>query len=80
MAVKFNRKKYKEFHQIEKTSKQEITVSKSIFCCIEKNVHEVDKFIEKWVNIVDSVEIRKKIQLIFMMIYFQKKIKTKNEC
>ena len=29
------------------------------FIALEKNVHEVDDFIEKWIDVVDSVEVQK---------------------
>ena len=35
------------------------------FVALETNAHEVDDFIEKWVDIVDSVEIQKENSIDF---------------
>ena len=35
------------------------------FVALRENVHEVDQFIEKWIDVVDSVEIQKENSIDF---------------
>ena len=47
------------------------------FVAMKKNVHEVDKFIEKWIDIVDTVEIQKENSIEFYDQLFKKKFDNK---
>ena len=58
--------------------------SKSFFYRLRKNVHEVNDFIEKWIDIVDSVEIQKEssIELYDQLLkkYDKNKLLKKYNC
>ena len=48
------------------------------FVALETNQHEIDNFIKKWENIVDSVEIQKESSIDFYKD-FEKSVDNKNE-
>ena len=41
--------------------KKSLPLVRTSFIALEKNKHEIEMFIEKWINVVDSVEIQKKV-------------------
>ena len=47
------------------------------FVALQKNVHEVDAFIEKWIDIVDSVEIQRENSIDFYDDLLRKKFDNK---
>ena len=48
-------------HLRDNVYKKSLPLVRTSFVALEKNKHEIDLFIEKWKNIVDSVEIQKKV-------------------
>jgi len=63
-ALKENRLKkieenVKNFVKLRNSMGLKIPLVRVSFIALEKNVHEVNDFIEKWIDIVDSVEIQK---------------------
>ena len=66
-------KNIKNFIKLRKLQNKKLPLVRVSFVALEKNVHEVDKFIEKWVNIVDSVEIQKENSIDFYEDLFSKK-------
>ncbi len=49
----------KNFVKMRNSMGLKVPLVRVSFVALEKNVHEVDDFIEKWINVVDSVEIQK---------------------
>lgn len=48
-------------HLRDKVYKKSLPLVRTSFVALDKNKHEIDTFINKWQNIVDSVEIQKKV-------------------
>lgn len=55
----------KNFIKLRNSKNKKIPLVRVSFVAVEKNIHEVDEFIEKWVDIVDSVEIQKENSIEF---------------
>ena len=55
-------KNVKEFVKLRNSLGKKLPLVRVSFVALETNVHESNEFIDKWINIVDSVEIQKKIQ------------------
>lgn len=70
-------KNIKNFIKLRNLQNKKLPLVRVSFVALEKNVHEVDEFIEKWVNIVDSVEIQKENSIDFYDDLFSKKNKNK---
>ena len=49
----------KEFVKLRNESGKQLPLTRVSFVALEDNSHEIDAFINKWINIVDSVEIQK---------------------
>ncbi len=49
----------KNFVKMRNSMGLKIPLVRVSFIALEKNVHEVDDFIEKWIDVVDSVEVQK---------------------
>ena len=63
----------KNFIKLRNLQNKKLPLVRVSFVALEKNVHEVDEFIKKWVNIVDSVEIQKENSIDFYDDLFSKK-------
>lgn len=55
----------KNFIKLRNSYKKKIPLVRVSFVALKSNYHEVDEFIEKWINIVDSVEIQKENSINF---------------
>ena len=66
-------KNIKNFIKLRNLQNKKLPLVRVSFVALETNVHEVDEFIEKWVNIVDSVEIQKENSIDFYDDLFSKK-------
>lgn len=58
-------KNVKNFIRLRNLQNKKIPLVRVSFVAVDKNIHEVDEFIEKWVDIVDSVEIQKENSIEF---------------
>ena len=66
-------KNIKNFINLRNKYKKKLPLVRVSFVALETNVHEVNTFIDKWVDIVDSVEIQKENSIDFYDDLFQKK-------
>ena len=66
-------KNVKEFVKLRNSLGKKLPLVRVSFVALETNVHESNEFIDKWINIVDSVEIQKENS-----INFYKDIKKQN--
>ena len=55
----------KNFVSLRKELKKQLPLTRVSFVALESNFHEVDQFIEKWIDIVDTVEIQKENSINF---------------
>ena len=55
----------KNFVSLRKKSNKKLPLTRVSFVALESNYHEVDQFIEKWIDIVDTVEIQKENSINF---------------
>ena len=55
----------KNFIKLRNSQNKKLPLVRVSFVALETNAHEVDDFIEKWVDIVDSVEIQKENSIDF---------------
>ena len=67
----------KNFVKLRTERGLELPLTRVSFVAMKKNVHEVDKFIEKWIDIVDTVEIQKENSIEFYDQLFKKKFDNK---
>jgi len=55
----------KNFVSLRKELNKKLPLTRVSFVALESNYHEVDQFIEKWIDIVDTVEIQKENSINF---------------
>ena len=65
-------KNIKNFINLRNKYKKKLPLVRVSFVALETNVHEVNTFIDKWVDIVDSVEIQKENSIDFYDDFFSK--------
>ncbi len=63
----------KNFIKLRNSMGLKLPLTRVSFVALRENVHEVDKFIEKWIDIVDSVEIQKENSIDFYDDLLKKK-------
>jgi len=63
----------KNFIQLRNSMGLSLPLTRVSFVALKDNVHEVDKFIEKWIDVVDSVEIQKENSIHFYDDLLKKK-------
>ena len=68
----------KNFMKLRNSLGKKIPLVRVSFVALETNQHEIDNFIKKWENIVDSVEIQKESSIDFYKD-FEKSVDKKNE-
>ena len=66
-----------KFINLRNSLDKKIPLVRVSFVALKKNVHEVEMFIEKWINIVDSVEIQKENSIDFYDDLLRKKFDSK---
>lgn len=71
-------KNVKNFMKLRNSLGKKIPLVRVSFVALESNQHEIDDFIKKWENIVDSVEIQKESSIDFYKD-FDKSIDINNE-
>ncbi len=55
----------KNFVKLRNSKRKKIPLVRVSFVAVDKNIHEMNEFVEKWVDIVDSVEIQKENSIEF---------------
>ena len=55
----------KNFINLRNSKNKKLPLVRTSFVALEQNVHEVDAFIDKWIDIVDTVEIQKENSIDF---------------
>ena len=55
----------KNFIDMRNDLKKKLPLTRVSFVALEKNSHEIESFIEKWIDVVDSVEIQKENSIDF---------------
>ncbi len=68
----------KNFIKIRNSMGKKLPLVRTSFVALETNVHEVDMFIEKWINIVDTVEIQRENSIELYDKLLNEKYKNKN--
>lgn len=66
----------KNFVSLRKALNKKLPLTRVSFVALESNYHEVDQFIEKWIDIVDTVEIQKENSINFYDDLHKKKFDT----
>ena len=66
----------KNFVSLRKALNKKLPLTRVSFVALESNYHEVDQFIEKWIDIVDTVEIQKENSINFYDDLHKKKYDT----
>ena len=66
----------KNFVSLRKALNKKLPLTRVSFVALESNYHEVDQFIEKWIDIVDTVEIQKENSINFYEDLHKKKYDT----
>lgn len=66
----------KNFVSLRKELNKKLPLTRVSFVALESNYHEVDQFIEKWIDIVDTVEIQKENSINFYDDLHKKKYDT----
>ena len=69
-------KNIKNFVSLRKELNKKLPLTRVSFVALESNFHEVDQFIEKWIDIVDTVEIQKENSINFYNDLHKKKYDT----
>ena len=67
----------KNFIKLRNSLGLKLPLTRVSFVAMKTNVHEVDKFIEKWIDVVDSVEIQKENSIDFYDDLKKKKFDNK---
>ena len=67
----------KDFVKLREERGLKLPLTRVSFVAMQKNVHEVDQFIEKWIDIVDTVEVQKENSIELYDKLFDKKYDSK---
>ena len=70
-------KNIKNFMSMRKSQKKKLPLTRVSFIALDKNFHEIDTFISKWVDIVDSVEVQRESSIKIYDEIFKKKYNDK---
>ena len=55
------------FMQLRKSMDKKLPLVRTSFVALKENYHEIEEFRKKWINIVDTVEIKERFPLMHMI-------------